>query len=184
MSQRVRGAGRYRAESTYSRSDPPLTASSLNCIVVPEGQENRYFHDDRLDRSDLTSGRMWTRVVGGRLAVNFAVYAVAATGCTPVADAIVEVWHSAAVQPCANGVVGATIGQSLLRGYQRTDEHGMASFSTIFPWRYAGATPHLHFRIRALSPTGAMHTFTSRFILDDDASYARTFRVGLTFGDA
>ena len=162
-----------------------MTASSLNCIVAPEGQEHGYFHDERPNKSDLTSGRMWTRVVGGgRLALSFAVYSVTATGCTPVADAIVEVWHSAAVQPCANGVASGTVGQSLLRGYQRTATDGTASFSTIFPWRYAGATPHLHFRIRALSPTGTVHTFTSRILLDDEATDACTFRIGLTFGDA
>jgi protocatechuate 3,4-dioxygenase beta subunit len=46
-----------------------------------------------------------------------------------------------------------TTGKRFLRGYQRTDRHGVATFTTIYPGWYPTRTPHIHYKIR--SPASA-----------------------------
>jgi protocatechuate 3,4-dioxygenase beta subunit len=60
-----------------------------------------------------------------------------------------------------------TVDQDFLRGYQITDEHGVAAFSTIYPGWYRGRAVHIHFKIR--TPAGAQQTyeFTSQLFFDD-----------------
>jgi len=41
-----------------------------------------------------------------------------------------------------------------LRGYQITDENGIAEFITIYPGWYSGRTVHIHFKIRTDSEQG------------------------------
>src|SRR5207244_5410844 len=68
------------------------------------------------------------------------------SGCAPVANANVEVWHCDAAgdyseyaQPGFDGT-----GQTFLRGIQTTDANGQVTFSTIYPGWYAGRATHIH----------------------------------------
>ncbi|HAI32962.1 MULTISPECIES: intradiol ring-cleavage dioxygenase [unclassified Thalassospira] len=65
---------------------------------------------------------------------------VLSTTCTPIANAIVDLWHAD-----ANGRYDNQ-GFSM-RGYQRTDAQGRYYFDTIRPAEYAGRTPHYHIKI-------------------------------------
>jgi protocatechuate 3,4-dioxygenase beta subunit len=62
------------------------------------------------------------------------------TACRPIANAIVDLWHSDANGRYDNQGFN-------MRGYQRTDAQGRYYFDTIRPAQYAGRTPHYHIKI-------------------------------------
>lgn len=83
----------------------------------------------------------------------------------PLAGVQVNVWHCDAegVYSDTNELGMQTVGQKFLRGYQITDENGLAHFSTIYLGWYAGRTVHIHFKMR----TVAGYDFTSQLFFDD-----------------
>ena len=69
---------------------------------------------------------------------------VDASTCKPIKGAAVDVWHCDAtgVYSGVNGNTG-----TFLRGIQRTDAKGLATFLTIFPGWYRGRTTHIHVKV-------------------------------------
>ena len=69
---------------------------------------------------------------------------VDASTCKPIRGAAVDVWHcdAAGVYSGVNGNTG-----TFLRGIQRTDAKGLATFVTIFPGWYQGRTTHIHVKV-------------------------------------
>jgi protocatechuate 3,4-dioxygenase beta subunit len=61
--------------------------------------------------------------------------------CKPIKGAAIEIWHCD-----ADGVYSGVQGESgmFLRGVQRTDAKGIATFKTIYPGWYQGRTVHIH----------------------------------------
>lgn len=62
------------------------------------------------------------------------------TGCRPIADARVELWHAD-----ARGAYDEA--GFRLRGHQRTDAEGRYAFDTIVPGTYPGRTRHFHVKV-------------------------------------
>ena len=94
-------------------------------------------------RRDITEGRPGLPLALTMTIVN------AASNCSPVANASVEIWqcdasgnYSEYSQPGYNGT-----GQTFLRGLQTTDAGGQATFNTIYPGWYAGRATHIHVQI-------------------------------------
>ena len=94
-------------------------------------------------RRDITEGK-----AGVPLTVVLTIVNVN-SGCAPVANANVEVWHCDAAgdyseyaQPGFNGT-----GQTFLRGIQTTDASGQVTFTTIYPGWYAGRATHIHVEV-------------------------------------
>jgi protocatechuate 3,4-dioxygenase beta subunit len=88
-------------------------------------------------RQDITEGRP-----GTPLTLALTVVSVA-NGCAPVANATIEVWQCAA----AGAYSEYTVAGTFLRGLQRTDANGVATFNTIYPGWYTGRAPHIHFEV-------------------------------------
>ena len=63
---------------------------------------------------------------------------------TPLADAIVDVWHAD-----ADGNYHAAGVQYRLRGQMRTDAQGRYAFESIRPGHYSGRPRHYHFNVSA-----------------------------------
>ena len=64
-------------DSSVGESSSSIAASSLSCVATPEETIGPYFVDERLNRSDLTSGTTRRGVVDGvPLALSLAVYEV------------------------------------------------------------------------------------------------------------
>jgi len=181
------GTGQPTGEPTQAPSSvPTLSPSSLptpasavatavtspSCVVRPEMTEGPYFVDEQLNRSDIRSEPSDGSVKEGvPLALAFNVSQVTGDGCAPLAGATVDVWHCDA-QGIYSGVSDQalgfdTVGQKFLRGYQVTDENGIARFSTIFPGWYTGRTVHIHFKIRTTSSSNQSYEFTSQLYVDD-----------------
>ena len=122
-------------------------AASADCVVRPEETEGPYFVDEKLNRSDIRSDPSDGSVKEGvALQLAFLVSQIAASKCTPLPNAQIDVWHCD-----ATGVYSDTIdpswntkGKKFLRGYQLTDTNGKAQFTTIYPGWYRGRTVHIH----------------------------------------
>jgi protocatechuate 3,4-dioxygenase beta subunit len=137
------------------------------CVARPEATEGPYFVDERLERSDIRSDPATGAVkVGLPLALAFRVSRIENGACTPLAGAMVDVWHCDAegVYSDVRDPRNDTTGQQFLRGYQLTDASGGASFTSIFPGWYQGRAVHIHFKIR----TEDNLEFTSQLFFDED----------------
>jgi protocatechuate 3,4-dioxygenase beta subunit len=153
--------------ASTAATPPP---SALDCVVSPEMVEGPFFVDGQVSRSDI---REESEGVPVRLAVS--VYSVEGDACTPLAGAAVDLWHcdAAGVYSGVDGAAGATF----LRGYQITDDAGVAEFTTIYPGWYTGRAVHIHMKVRTDPDADRGLEFTSQLFFDDaltDQVYAQT----------
>jgi protocatechuate 3,4-dioxygenase beta subunit len=130
------------AENDDSASGAPDEAT---CTLTPAQTEGPFFVETGLVRSDIREGKAGVEL---RLALRV----VAADGCTPIAGALVEVWHADAdgaysAFDTSQGNSADTAGETFLRGYQPTDADGRAEFVTVYPGWYPGRTPHIHLMV-------------------------------------
>jgi protocatechuate 3,4-dioxygenase beta subunit len=147
---------------------PSATAEPLpSCIVRPAKTEGPFFVDDDLNRFDIRADPV-TGIVkdGALLHLKFLVSAITADGCMPLEGAQVDIWHCDALG-AYSGVADRTNntrGEKWLRGYQITDEEGVAEFLTIYPGWYPGRAVHIHFKIRAEND----YEFTSQLFFTEE----------------
>jgi protocatechuate 3,4-dioxygenase beta subunit len=156
------------SDSTASTTDPGDTSSS--CLVRPELTEGPYYVDEELERSDIRSDPSdGTIRPGAMLALTFKVSSAAASACSPLAGAIVDVWHCDALGVYSDVTDPGfnTSGKKFLRGYQVTGSDGVARFTTIYPGWYQGRAVHIHFKIRSSSSAESAYEFTSQLFFDD-----------------
>jgi len=151
--------------SGAERSSP-----SAACVVRPELTEGPYFVDEDLRRSDIrTDPTDGTRKEGLRLDLSFQLMQLGAA-CEPLPDARVDVWHCDAlgVYSDVSDPNFDTIGKKFLRGYQLTDERGVARFVTIYPGWYSGRAVHIHFKVRYGGTGSGVYDFTSQLFFPDE----------------
>jgi len=131
-------------------SDGAAGSDSGTCALYPQETQGPYYLDLGLVRSDITEGKP-----GAPLELEIQV--VRASGCAPVKDAVVDVWHcdAAGVYTGFPGQLGGldTTGQKALRGTQVTDGDGTVVFKTIYPGWYPGRTTHIHFKVHLSATT-------------------------------
>ena len=140
------------------------------CIVTPEQTEGPYFVDERLNRSDIRIDPADGAVKAGTpLLLRLRISSVNNAGCTPLAGAIVDIWHcdAAGVYSDVTDPSFNTVGKMFLRGYQVTDVNGGVRFTTIYPGWYRGRTVHIHFKVRLKVDSGQTYEFTSQLYFDD-----------------
>lgn len=163
--------GRDQSFQTGAGTSRDASAASIpGCIVRPEQTEGPYFIDEKLHRSDIRSDPFDNSVKSGApLRLEFQVSKVAANSCSPLAGAMVDVWHCDAlgVYSDIHDFTGDSRGKKFLRGYQLADAHGSANFLTIYPGWYEGRAVHVHFKIRSNGPTKPGFDFTSQLYFDD-----------------
>ncbi len=151
--------------STTSTTTPAST--NAQCVVTPALTEGPYFVDEHLNRSDIRADPT-TGVVrpGVLLTLGVALSQVSSAGaCTPMAGALVDVWHCDALGTYSD--VQGAIGQKFLRGYQVTDASGLAQFITIYPGWYTGRAVHIHFKVRTNASGSSGLEFTSQMFFDE-----------------
>ncbi len=138
------------------------------CVVAPELTEGPYYVDVNLERSDIrTNTSDNTPVEGATLTLDWIVSQADGSACMPMEGVVVDVWHCDAL-----GVYSGVQGNSgdFLRGFQRTDANGRASFTTVYPGWYQGRAVHIHFKIRTDPDGSAGFEFTSQLFFDDEFS--------------
>ncbi len=164
---------RLMRPALYAASPVQVTrpVSEMSCVARPSLTEGPFFVDERLNRSDIRSDPSNnTTKAGVPLKIKFNVFRTSGGTCTPLAGALVDLWHTDATGGYSD-VSGQgnpnNIGQKFLRGYQVTDANGAVEFTTIYPGWYAGRTVHLHYKVRLFSGTTRTYEFTSQVMFDD-----------------
>jgi protocatechuate 3,4-dioxygenase beta subunit len=154
----------------------PTTAATstplVNCIVTPALTEGPYFVDERIDRSDIRSDPASGAISEGiPLRLLMTVSTVEGGACSPLAGAVVDVWHCDALGNYSDISGGAgqenTSGQKFLRGYQVTDPNGSVEFLTIYPGWYSGRAIHIHYKVRTDPAAEQGLEFTSQLFFDE-----------------
>ena len=97
-------------------------------MLAPEQTEGPFFLPGDKVRRNVTEGK-----AGVPLTLKLTVLDVST--CKPIKGAAVDIWHCDAV-----GTYAAATNRTFLRGIQKTDAKGVATFKTIYPGWYAG--PH------------------------------------------
>jgi len=166
------------SSTTTTRSSSSGTSATTGskgaaCVLTPEVTEGPYYLDIDKVRSDITEGKAGTPL-------DLKITVVDASGCTPIRDAAIDVWHcdaggvySGFSQASAGGPGGpgggpggsqpATDNQTFLRGTQLTDAGGLGEFHTIYPGWYRGRAVHIHMKVHV----GGSVVHTGQLFFDD-----------------
>jgi protocatechuate 3,4-dioxygenase beta subunit len=146
--------------SPAASEPPPRSAGELasrfddaaRCARTAEETEGPfYFEVDRV-RSDIREGRD-----GATLRLGVRVRDLS-RGCSPIPNAVVDVWHCDATGSYSEP------GETYLRGLQVTNRDGIVEFTTIYPGWYPGRTVHIHAKLHLDKRT----VLTTQFYFDDD----------------
>ena len=157
-------------------ADADLAAT---CVLTPEVTEGPYWIDDKLTRRDIREGKPGLPLVLAFTVVN-------AKTCRPIKGADVEIWHcdasgsysgfdSGAARGGPGGGGGPQTSSRYLRGHQRSNAGGVATFLTVFPGWYPGRTPHIHMKVHAAGADRVVHTGQVFF---NEAITAAVYRQG------
>jgi protocatechuate 3,4-dioxygenase beta subunit len=145
----------------------------LQCIATPAMDEGPFFVDGEMERSNLIMGETDAAIaMATPLKLVLGVYRVDGMMCLPMSGVQVDIWHANAIgvySDVASGVVQSvdTRGKKYLRGFQKTDAAGLATFDTIYPGWYMSRTIHVHFKLRMLGAGGGSMEFTSQMYFDE-----------------
>jgi len=170
VSTRRRSLVRAGATAALALGGMARAAERIGCVVRPQQTAGPFYVDERLQHSDLRTDPATGRTSDGvPLALSFAVTRRSASSCEPLRGARVDVWQCDAQGRYSDvrGFGASTTGQRFLRGYQRCDAAGLATFTTIVPGWYPGRAVHIHFRIDAPAADGRTSTFISQLYFDD-----------------
>ncbi|HEX6312189.1 MAG TPA: intradiol ring-cleavage dioxygenase [Acidimicrobiia bacterium] len=158
----------------------PVTAELFDtataCTLAPEMTEGPYYFDVDSIRTDVREDREGA-------ALRLGVRVRDASSCTPVSDAVVDIWHcdalglysgfeAASTGTGGGGGAGPTDDETYLRGAQITNGDGIAEFVTVYPGWYRGRTVHIHAKVHLDKST----MLTTQLFFDDgftERIYAR-----------
>jgi len=125
----------WKAVEASGAGPAAVASGAVSCVLAPEQTEGPFFlPGDRL-RRNVTEGKP-----GVPLTLKLRVLDVST--CKPIKGAAVDIWQCDAV-----GTYAAQTSKTFLRGIQRTDANGVATFKTIYPGYYEGRTVHIHVRV-------------------------------------
>jgi protocatechuate 3,4-dioxygenase beta subunit len=136
-------AGAFADESiaaTDGTGPAAVAAGLVTCVLTPEQTEGPYYIAGDKVRRTITEGR-------AGVALTLRLTVVDASTCKPIKGAAVDVWHCDAAGIYSGVEAQNTVGQTFLRGIQKTNANGLATFQTIYPGWYRGRTVHIHVRV-------------------------------------
>ena len=131
--------GGWKVASSEGAGPAAVESGAVGCVLTPEQTEGPYYIPKEKVRRDITEGRSGTPLTLRLRVVN-------ASTCRPIAGAAVDVWH------CDAGGVYSGFGhgsgnRTFMRGIQRTNAKGIATFRTVYPGWYMGRTVHIHVKV-------------------------------------
>jgi len=119
--------------------DAAVASDTVACVLTPEQTEGPYYIANEKVRRIITEGRPGTPLTL-RLAV------VDASTCRPIKGAAVDIWHCDAAGTYSGFGAGRS-SRTFMRGIQRTNADGIATFKTVYPGWYSGRTVHIHVKV-------------------------------------
>lgn len=124
-------------------SDETADTASEACPDRTSAQvEGPFYPGEPPDRLDIRGDR-------DGVVIDLDLEVVAQGDCAPIADAEVDVWSADAAGDYSGYAQLGTEGEDWLRGQQRTDSQGKASFRAVVPGAYPGRAVHFHVKVRA-----------------------------------
>ena len=136
----VLGLAGWRAAESDAVGGPAGVASgAVTCVLAPELTEGPFYIDGEKLRRNITEGK-----TGAPLTLQLAV--VDASTCKPLRGVSVDIWHADA-GGVYSGFGAGSGNRTFLRGIQKTDSSGVATFQTIYPGWYPGRTVHIHVKV-------------------------------------
>lgn len=119
------------------------------CIVYPSQTLGPCYAQGPEMRADISDG------LDG-LPMRLSLRLVKSDGCTPVANATIDIWHSGSQGIYSAYATGTICNPGTMnvmtdmfgRGVQTTDQNGRVDFDSVFPGWYTGRTIHIHFTVR------------------------------------
>ncbi|MDP4128835.1 MAG: hypothetical protein Q8918_13945 [Bacteroidota bacterium] len=140
-----------------AKGKPKLTAyTNCNDPVTPPVPEGPYYKNEHLNRIDITENKKG-------IPIDY-IFRVEDKNCMPIKDALVDIWQCDAEGHYSDFDNENSIGQTWLRGYQKTNKDGECKFTSIFPGWYAKRITHLHAKVHIGSTT----VLTTNFFFPKD----------------
>src|SRR5215475_772068 len=133
------GTGAWKARDAEGGGPAAVEAGSVSCVLTPEMTEGPYYIAGEKVRRNITDGHP-----GAPLILRLKV--VGASTCKPIKGATVEVWHADAAGNYSGFGAGSG-SRTFMRGIQRTDANGVATFRSVYPGWYQGRTVHIHVKV-------------------------------------
>ena len=133
------GVGSWQAEKAEGGGPAAVESGAVSCVLTPELTEGPYYIAGEKLRRNITDGHSGTPLIL-RLAV------VDGSTCKPIRGAAVDIWHADAAGNYSGFGAGSG-NRTFMRGIQRTDANGIATFRTVYPGWYQGRTVHIHVKV-------------------------------------
>jgi protocatechuate 3,4-dioxygenase beta subunit len=134
------GTGAWKSGAESASGGPAaVETGAVSCVLTPEQTEGPYYIAKEKLRRNITEGRPGTPLIL-RLKV------VDASTCKPIKGAAVDIWHADA-GGVYSGFGEGSGNRTFMRGIQRTDARGIATFQTVYPGWYQGRTVHIHVKV-------------------------------------
>lgn len=143
------GAGTGGTGTSGSGGSGAGGSGTTDCHVIPDETSGPYpdtkgmISNPAFFRSDIREDRTG-------LPLTLTLTILDATGCAPLANANVEVWHCDAdgiYSEYSSGMNAGSTTTTYLRGVQTTDADGKVTFTTIFPGWYSPRATHIHVQV-------------------------------------
>ena len=132
-------AGGWKVASSEGAGPAAVESGAVGCVLTPEQTEGPYYIPKEKVRRNITEGRPGTPLTLRLQVVN-------ASTCKPIKGAAVDVWHADAAGIYSGFGQGAG-NRTFMRGIQRTNAKGIATFRTVYPGWYMGRTVHIHVKV-------------------------------------
>src|SRR5216683_2289446 len=133
------GAAGLKIESSEGSGPAAVASGAVTCVLTPEQTEGPYYIANEAVRRNITDGRPGTPLLLRAFVLN-------ASTCKPIKGAAVDIWHADAAGNYS-GFSSDTSSRTFLRGIQKTDQNGLAIFTTIYPGWYQGRAVHIHVKV-------------------------------------
>jgi protocatechuate 3,4-dioxygenase beta subunit len=117
-----------------------VASGAVTCVLTPELTEGPYYIANEKLRRNITEGKIGT-------ALTLKLKVVNASTCKPIKGAAVDIWHCDPLGVYSGIQQQNTVGKTFLRGIQRTNAYGIATFLTVYPGWYMGRAVHIHVKV-------------------------------------
>ena len=133
------GAAGLESDSSEGAGPAAVASGLVSCVLTPEQTEGPYYIPDERIRRNITEGRPGTPLA-------LRTFVVDASTCRAIKAAAVDIWHADAAGVYSGFGQGAA-SRTFMRGIQRTNAKGLATFRTVYPGWYPGRTVHIHVKV-------------------------------------
>lgn len=116
-----------------------IETGAVQCVLTPELTEGPYYIAGEKVRRDIREGHPGTPLTLRLTVLN-------AKTCKPIKGAAVDIWHADAAGNYSGFGAGAS-SRTFMRGIQKTDRNGLATFLTVYPGWYPGRAVHIHVKV-------------------------------------